>query len=98
MNAVLETDFFRELYDSCEVAEQRRIDRIKDQLAVQLRVGKPLHYQWLREKRIEGNRLYYIINEATKKALLVAYGSKRQQQRIINEIIAQKFEYQRLLA
>jgi len=92
-NEVLETDTFLEVYDSFEKKEQEWIEKIKDQLKENLLAGKPLGFIWLREKRLDDKRLFYVINEKTEKALLVAFGPKKEQQRIINNILRNKEEY-----
>jgi len=68
--------------------EQRRIERVKEQLKLNPFVGKPLGYRFFREKRIEGKRLYYLIYESKVVVLLVAYGGKKSQQATINAIKA----------
>ena len=98
MNSVYETETFSKLYDAAERVEQEWIEKIKDQLAENLRVGKPLHYDWFREKKFGNKRLFYLINEETKKAVLVAFGSKKEQQKIINHILINKEQYLRLLS
>lgn len=98
MNQVVETDTFSELYEACEKSEQEWIEKIKDQLAQNLRVGKPLHYDWFREKKLGNKRLYYLINESTKKAILIAFGTKKELQRIIQHILLNKERYLKYIA
>ncbi len=97
MNEVYETDEFTKLYNASEKKEQEWIDKIKDQLLTNLRVGKPLRFDWFREKRFNNKRLYYLINEKTKKAILIAFGSKKDQRQIIEKIIINKERYQKIL-
>ena len=66
---------------------------MKDQIAENLNVGKPLHFDWFREKKLGSKRLYFLINENTKKAVLVAFGDKKEQQKIINHILLNKELY-----
>lgn len=93
MNQVHEYRTFSEALKECNSDEFAWIERVKDQLRENLRVGDALRFQWLREKRFKGRRVYYVINELTKKALLVAIGGKKDQQRTINFIIMNKEEY-----
>ena len=90
MNQVFETETFSKLYDACDHQEQSWINKIKDQLVGNLRVGKPLRYDWFREKKYDNKRLFYVINEESRKAILIAFGSKRDQQKIIDHIILNK--------
>jgi len=84
MNVVYESDTFSKLFDAAEKREQEWIDGIRDQLSENLRIGKPLRFDWFREKKLGNVRLYYLINEKSRKALLVAFGPKKEQQSIIN--------------
>lgn len=97
MNNVYETDTFSKLYEACDSQEQKWIDKIKMQLAENLRVGKPLRYDWFREKKLDNKRLYFIINENTKKVIFIAFGTKRDQQKIIDHILFNKERYLRLI-
>jgi len=56
-------------------------------LKVNLQVGKPLRFDWFREKKFGNKRLYYLINESSNKTVLVAFGTKKEQQNIITYII-----------
>jgi|SRR3989344_2283606 len=90
MNEVYETEAFLRLYGASEKVEQQWIEKIKDQLKENLHVGQPLRFDWFREKRFGGKRLYYLINESSKKAVLIAFGTKKEQQSIINYILVNK--------
>ena len=61
-------------------------------------MGKPLHFPWFREKRLDGKRLYYLINESTKKAILIAFGGKKEQQRIIDYVLFNKERFLKMIA
>ena len=79
-------------------SEKEWIDKMRDQLVINLRVGKPLRFDWLREKKLGVKRLYYLINEKNQKAVLVAFGPKKEQQHIITHIIINKERYLKLIA
>lgn len=98
MNQVYETETFSKLYDAAEKREQEWIEKMKDQLAENLRVGKPLQFDWLREKKLDNKRLFYLINENTNKAVLIAFGPKKEQQKIINHILLNKERYLKLIS
>ncbi|MBI1970136.1 hypothetical protein HYS47_00155, partial [Candidatus Woesearchaeota archaeon] len=89
---------FSKLCDASEKKEQEWIEKMRDQLSQNLFVGKPLRFDWFREKRFENKRLYYLINEKTKKAVLVAFGTKKEQQKIIDHIILNKEAYLKMIA
>lgn len=98
MNEVLEAEIFAKVYDQSEKAEQQWIDKMRDQLARDLRVGKPLRYDWFREKKFRNRRLFYVINENTRKALLITVGDKKEQQAIIDHVLANRETYLKRIA
>jgi len=49
-------------------------------------VGNQLSYPFLREKKIGGRRIYYLVYEDLKLVLLVATSGKRDQQITIDHI------------
>lgn len=97
MNAVHETEAFFKLYETLEKAEQEWIGKVKDQLMENLEVGKPLRYDWFREKKLGNKRLYYLINIKSNKAILVAFGTKKEQQKIIEHILTNKERYLKVI-
>ena len=60
-------------------------------------MGKPLRFDWFREKKFGDKRLYYLIYENVSKILLVAFGTKKVQQKIINHIIENKEIYKKII-
>ena len=98
MNEVYETETFSHVVASCDKTEQDWIEKMRDQLKENLHVGKPLRFEWFREKRFGGKRLYYIINEKTRKAILLAFGNKKEQQLIIDQIMDNMESFKKMIA
>ena len=67
-------------------AEQQIAAKIPLHLAENPHVGKPLGYPYLREKKIGGRRVYYLIYDDLKLVLLVAVSDKKDQQATIDHI------------
>ena len=80
------TDTFKILYASLEGSERLWIDKIKAKLAINP-TGKVLQFSWFREKKYLNKRLYYLVDETSKKILLVAFASKKDQQKTISYVI-----------
>lgn len=97
MNEVFETEPFSKTYSKLDNDEKEWVDSIKEQLKGSLGTGKPLVFYWFREKKRKNKRLYYIINESLKKALLIAYGTKKEQQETINGVLSNKEYYLRFI-
>lgn len=49
-------------------------------------VGKPLSYEFFREKKVKNYRVYYLIYEEYVVVFVVALSSKKEQQKVINTI------------
>ena len=59
------------------------INKIKKKLEDSA-TGKPLGFDWFREKKYKNKRLYFLVDEQNKKILLVAFASKKDQQKTID--------------
>lgn len=94
---IYETETFSKLFESLEKEEKEWIDKIKLQIKENPKVGKPLRFEWFREKKFGNKRLYYLIYKKIDKILLVAFGSKKKQQKIIDHILANKERYKRII-
>jgi len=88
----IEPEFEKDL-SKLSKAEQERITKIKEQLKENPYVGKPLGYEWFREKRLNGKRLYYLIYENYVAVLIAALSDKKTQQLTINTIKLALDEY-----
>ncbi len=64
----------------------RWLDKIEDQLVEFPYVGDPLGVKWLREKKHDKFRVYYLIYENLKSVYMVGISEKKDQQRVINGI------------
>lgn len=82
------TTKFQQIFDGLDPFEKNWILKITEQLKQNPYQGKPLGYNWFREKKLEGNRLYYLIYPSPQIVLLVAYGDKKEQREIISFIYA----------
>ena len=89
--AVYATESFQKLYGSLTKDEQNWIKKAKEQLEEQL-TGKPLHYDWFREKKYLDKRLYFLVDEERGKVLFMSFAPKKDQQKIIDFIVCNKDE------
>ena len=53
--------------------------------------------EWFKEKKFGDKRLYYLVYQNLNKVLLVAFGSKKDQQKIIDHIIENKDRYKKVI-
>ncbi len=96
-NVVLETEAFSRLFETLEKIEKDWIKKIIEQLKKSADVGKPLRFEWFREKKFGRKRLYYLVYKKSSTILLVAFGSKKKQQKIIEHILQNKEKYKKLV-
>ena len=94
---IYETETFSKLYGAMEKVEQEWIDKIKLQLIENPQTGKPLRFDWFREKKFVDKRMYYLIYKDVSKILLVSFGSKKEQQKIIDHVIENKERYRKII-
>ncbi len=77
--------------------EREEIQRIVLQLTENPFVGDQLQIRFLREKRLRGKRLYYLVFEDLQAVLIVAISDKKTQQKTINSILLRINEYRKYL-
>lgn len=92
MYSIYATETFKKLYESLDSSEKKWIDKIKDELK-EYPTGKPLGYNWFKEKKHLNKRLYFLIDENSKRILFVAFATKKQQQEVINFIKLNKDDF-----
>jgi len=94
---IYETETFSKLYKAMEKAEQDWVDKIKQQLTENPQTGKPLRFDWFREKKFGDKRMYYLIYKDASRILLVSFGAKKDQQKIIEHVIENKERYKKIV-
>lgn len=86
MFAVIGTETYLYEIKKWPKADQEAAAKIPQHLAENPYVGKHLSYPFLREKKIGGRRVYYLIYDDLKLVLLVATSEKKDQQATIAHI------------
>ena len=69
---IYETETFSKLYEVMEKEEKEWVDKIKLHLINNPDVGKPLKFDWFREKKFGNKRIYYLIYKNLNKILIVS--------------------------
>jgi len=83
---------FDKIYLKLDRSEQIWIQRIIENLETNP-YGKILRFSWLREKKHQNKRLYYIVDDITQRILIIAFAPKKDQQETINYIVKNKKEF-----
>ena len=77
---IIRTPLFIEQFDRQSTINQERIRKLVTQLHEKgQQVGKPLGVLWFREKKYNGNRMYFLAYEEWSAILLVAISDKKEQ-------------------
>ena len=89
MLTIFKTNEFDENYNKLGNSEQKRADKIRDQLSKNGDlIGKPLSgLKFFREKKFNGKRIYYLVYKEFNVILVVAISNKKAQQATINQIL-----------
>ncbi len=93
---IFKTEEFDRDYSKLDKSEQKRVDKILDQLMEKGgEVGKPLSgLSFFREKKFNGRRLYYLVYSDVLVVLALAISDKKAQQATINQILLNLAEFQ----
>ncbi len=91
--AVYTTEKFDKEMMKLSEEEQKRIKKIFFQIKDNPYVGDQLRYKFLREKRLQEKRIYYLVYDDLQAVLIVAISNKKTQQETINHIVQYFDEY-----
>ena len=98
-NRVFKTDEFKKLENKLLNEDQRlEVEEFKERLKEDLLIGKMLRVYFVREKKLEEKRIYFLISKENKKALFVFIGNKKHQKEDIERIFKNLEFYKRLLS
>ena len=77
--------------------EQSQLENIEGEISEKSLTGSPLSFKFLREKRISGKRVYFLVYEDLKAALMVSSSDKKTQQETIDKIRVYLPEFRNLM-
>mgnify|MGYP001603827864 CR=1 FL=1 len=95
--AVYTTEPFDLSVVGLEKSERERIAKLYLKLAENPFAGDQLQYKHLREKRLNGKRVYFLVYEDLRVVLIVAISGKKDQQATINHIVSSFDKYKEYL-
>ena len=78
---------FHKKFSKLSYQEQTRIEIIYKQLRENPYVGDQLRYKFLREKRLDEKRIYYLVYDDLNAVLIVGISDKKTQKETINQIV-----------
>ena len=98
MFKVYRTQEFERLMNKLSKEDLMRIAKIEDEISQAGFTGKPLGFEFLREKRISEKRVYFLVYGKFKAALMVSLSDKKTQQDTIDKIKEYLPEFKELMA
>jgi mRNA-degrading endonuclease RelE of RelBE toxin-antitoxin system len=93
---VIATQTYKEEKKKWSKSDQKTTEKIEKKLTDNPYVGDQCQYKFLREKRVGGKRIYFLVYDDLKLVLLVATSGKKDQQDTINHVIEQFDEFKEL--
>lgn len=98
MFAVYKSEKFDKLANKLLIKpEKEELQRFIDELKADNIVGQPLTFDFFREKKIGGKRVYFLVYPDEKIVLLVSASNKKAQQDTIDEIKKMIPEYRKIV-
>ena len=82
------TDWYDKKFKKLSQKEQERVEKIEQELKKSPYGGKPLGYEFFREKKFNGKRLVFLVYDSHKVVFLITITDKNMQQKVIDLIKA----------
>ena len=87
---VIKSDAFHVIFNSFADYEKGRIRKFLIQIVEHgNQVGQPIRFEFFREKKFNGKRMYFLVYNEWNAILLVTFSDKKEQPKVITEIILQ---------
>ena len=94
---VFRTKAFDKEFDRLPKTEQTEVENFEIKLSENPFIGRHLGLVFLREKKLNGRRIYYLIYEDFVVVLMVAISDKKAQQSTIDSIKFKLDEYKEIV-
>lgn len=88
MFRVFRSDWYDRKFNSLDKSEQDIVFKFEQRLKIEPYSGKPLGYDFFREKKFDGKRVLFLVYEEHKAVFLVTITYKKAQQHEIDLIKA----------
>jgi len=88
MYRIFRSDWYDKKLRKLDGSEIKRIEKFEQQLKIDPFSGKPLGYEFFREKKFDGKRLLFLVYEEHSIVFLVTITDKKAQQRDIDFVVS----------
>ena len=86
MFRVFRSDWYEKKLSKLDSSEKVRVEKFEQELKSQPLSGKPLGYEFFREKKFDGKRMLFLVYSEYQVAFLVTIVEKKVQQQVIDMI------------
>ncbi|MBI2136812.1 hypothetical protein HYU06_07100 [Candidatus Woesearchaeota archaeon] len=86
MYRVFRSEWYEKKLSKLDRAEQERVFKFEQQLKIEPYSGKPLGYNFFREKKFDGKRIIFLVYDEHSAVFLVTITDKKAQQNEIDLI------------
>ncbi len=97
MFRVFRTEWYEKKLPKLSHQEKKRVLKFEQDLKQNPYLGKPLGYEFFREKKFNGKRLYFLVYEQHNAVFLITISGKKAQQEVIDVIKANLDAYKEQL-
>ena len=88
MFRVFRAGWYEKKFKKLSSKEQKVVEKFEQDLKQNPYHGNPLGYEFFREKRINGKRMYYLVYDSHQVVFLITISDKKAQQDVIDVIKA----------
>src|SRR3989338_4782607 len=88
MFRVFRSEWYEKKLKKLDSQEQERAKKFEQELKQEPHSGRPLGYEFFREKKFNGKRLYFLVYNSHKAVFLITISGKKAQQEVIDVIKA----------
>ncbi len=88
MFRVFRSDWYNKKFSKLSAQEQKRVGDFEQSLKQNPNQGRTLGYNFFREKKFNGKRMYFLIYDSHQVVFLITISDKKTQQQVIDVIKA----------
>ena len=88
MFRVFRSDWYEKKLTELSKQEEGRVKKFEQDLKQNPYQGRPLGYDFFREKKFNGKRMYFLVYESHQVVFIVTISGKKTQQQVIDVIKA----------
>ena len=97
MFRVFRSEWYEKKLSKLDSSEKSRVEKFEQELKTEPLIGKPLGYEFFRERKFDGKRLLFLVYSEHEVVFLVTIVDKKVQQQVIDMIKTNLDVYKELI-